>query len=288
MSEAFTVYLWNEEKVLLMQRSDEVADFPGAWDGIYGIGDPEDMNTVMSRVSECTGIAEESLVFVRSGMARGLEFGNRLNDVTPILFEVSESEISPSAIYKGYEWIDPGKIQTKEYSTPQLREMYGDVASYLYILKTSIGQEQNVASEIRARLSGTGSLKDIRDKIFGVLTPPHMKGYIFIEATALHNVQKLIGRIGVGVTPLKNCSKVLDGESPLEDVLPYLEPKAATSGIEEGCIVEISGGAFRGQAARVTRVTESKEEVTVELFEAAVPVALTVRADQVRVTQRVE
>ena len=32
----------------------------------------------------------------------------------------------------------------------------------------------------------------------------------------------------------------------------------------------------------------SKEEVTVELFEAAVPVALTVRADQVRVTQRVE
>ena len=87
---------------------------------------------------------------------------------------------------------------------------------------------------------------------------------------------------------MKNCRKVLDGESPLGDVLPYLEPKAATAGIEEGCIVEIHGGAFRGQAARVTRVTESKEEVTVELFEAAVPVALTVRADQVRVTQRVE
>ena len=52
--------------------------------------------------------------------------------------------------------------------------------------------------------------------------------------------------------------------------------------------MEIHGGAFRGQAARVTRVTESKEEVTVELFEAAVPVALTVRADQGRVTQRVE
>ena len=55
-----------------------------------------------------------------------------------------------------------------------------------------------------------------------------------------------------------NCRKVLDGESPLEDVLPYLEPKAATTGIEEGCIVEIHGGAFRGQSARVIRVTESK------------------------------
>jgi|TARA_B100001996_G_scaffold356193_1_gene319360 transcriptional antiterminator NusG len=288
MSEAYTVYIRSGEKVLLMQRSDEVADFPGAWDGIYGVGDPNDHDTVVSRVSECTGISPENMDIVRSGMARGLAYENRLNDVTPILFITEETEINPSALYKNSEWVDPGKIQDKDYATPQLKEMYGDVASYLYILKTSIGQEQNVASEIRARLSGTGSLKDIQDKIFGVLSPHYMKGFIFIEATALHHVQKLIGRVGVGVTPLKNCSKVLDGEAPLEDVLPYLEPKAATSGIEEGCIVEISGGAFRGQAARVTRVAESKEEVTVELFEAAVPVALTVRADQVRVTQRVE
>ena len=288
MSEAYTVYIRSGEKVLLMQRSDEVADFPGAWDGIYGVGDPSDFDAVVSRVSECTGISSENMTLVRSGMARGLAYGNRLNDVTPILFVTEETEISTGGLYKNSEWVDPGKIQEKDYSTPQLREMYGDVASYLYILKTSIGQEQNVAGEIRARLSGTGSLKDIQDKIFGVLSPHYMKGFIFIEATAMHHVQKLIGRVGVGVTPLKNCSKVLDGEAPLEDVLPYLEPKAATSGIEEGCIVEISGGAFRGQAARVTRVAETKEEVTVELFEAAVPVALTVRAAQVRVTQRVE
>tara|TARA_B100000700_G_C14864066_1_gene770038 strand:- start:261 stop:1076 length:816 start_codon:yes stop_codon:yes gene_type:complete len=271
-----------------MQRADEVADFPGAWDGIYGVGDPYDEDLVLSRVSECTGIPPEKMERVRSDMARGLAYGNRLNDVTPILYLTEETEVNPGTLYKSFEWVDPGAIQTKDYATPQLKEMYGDVASYLYILKTSIGQEQNVAGEIRARLSGTGSLKDIQDKIFGVLSPHYMKGFIFVEAAAMHHVQKLIGRVGVGVTPLKNCSKVLDGEAPLEDVLPYLEPKAATSGIEEGCIVEISGGAFRGQAARVTRVAESKEEVTVELFEAAVPVALTVRADQVRVTQRVE
>ncbi|MBE46096.1 MAG: transcription elongation factor Spt5 [Euryarchaeota archaeon] len=288
MSEAFTIYIRSGERVLLMQRADEVADFPGAWDGIYGVGDPGDYESLVARITECTGIISEKLQIVRTDMARGLAYGNRLNDVTPILFITEEVEVSPGAIYKSYEWVDPGAIQTKDYSTPQLKEMYGDVASYLYILKTSIGQEQNVAAEIRARLSGTGSLKDIQDKIFGVLSPHYMKGFIFVEASAMHHVQKLIGRVGVGVTPLKNCSKVLDGEAPLEDVLPYLEPKAATTGIEEGCIVEISGGAFRGQAARVTVVAESKEEVTVELFEAAVPVALTVRADQVRVTQRVE
>ena len=120
------------------------------------------------------------------------------------------------------------------------------------------------------------------------MVPGHVRGYIFLEASALHHVEKLIGMSGMTTTRLKNCRKVLPGVSPLENTLSYLEPKAATAGIEEGCIIEISGGAFKGQSARVIRVTESKEEVTVELFEAAVPVALTVRADQVRVTQRVE
>ena len=288
MSDAFTVYVRNAESVLLMQRADGVADLPGAWDGIYGIGDPEDLDAVVARITEVTGIEAESLQYVRSGGARGLAYENRLEEVTPMLFVSSVEEVDVRGLYNGYEWVDQRTIQEREYSTPQLREMYGDVSSYLYILKTSIGQEQNVAREIQARLSGTGTLKDIQDEIFGVLSPHFMRGYIFVEASALHHVEKLIGRVGVSTTPMKNCRKVLDGESPLGDVLPYLEPKAATAGIEEGSIVEIHGGAFRGQAARVTRVTESKEEVTVELFEAAVPVALTVRADQVRVTQRVE
>tara|TARA_B100000745_G_scaffold59311_1_gene35083 strand:- start:156 stop:1022 length:867 start_codon:yes stop_codon:yes gene_type:complete len=288
MSDAFTVYIRNGERVLLMQRADGIADFPGAWDGIYGIGEPEDLDAVVARITEVTGIEADNLQYVRSGGARGLAYENRLNEVTPLLFVSSIEEVDARGLYKGYEWIDPGTIQERDYTTPQLRDMYGDVASYLYILKTSIGQEQNVAREVRARLSGTGSLKEIQDEIFGVLSPHFMRGYIFVEASALHHVEKLIGRVGVSTTPMKNCRKVLGGESPLGDVLPYLEPKAATAGIEEGSIVEIHGGAFRGQAARVTRVTESKEEVTVELFEAAVPVALTVRADQVRVTQRVE
>ena len=299
MSDAFVAYIRHEEKVLLMQRADEVSDFPGAWDGVYGVGDSDDLDVVASRIEEATGIPHESLTFVRSGDARGLEFGNRLNDVTPLLFLCDTEEVTAKGLYKSYNWVDPGYINWVEpedssdsrstrYMVPQLGNMYGDVASFLYILKTSMGQEQNVAREIRARLSGTGSLQDIQDKIFGVLSPSYLKGFIFVEATAIHHVEKLIGRVGVSATPMKNCRKVLDGESPLRDILPYLEPKAATSGIEEGNIVEIRGGAFKGASARVIGVSESKEEVTVELFEAAVPVALNIRADQVRVTQRME
>ena len=299
MSDAFVAYIRHGEKVLLMQRADGVADFPGAWDGIYGAGDSDNIDAVAARITETTGIEAESLTFVRSGEARGLEFGNRLNDVTPLLFLSDSDSVEARGLYKGFSWGDPGYInwvepedssdsRSSRYMVPQLGNMYGDVASFLYILKTSMGQEQNVSREIRARLSGTGSLRDIQDKIFGVLSPSYLKGFVFIEATALHHVEKLIGRVGVSATPMKNCRKVLDGESPLRDILPYLEPKAATAGIEEGNIVEIRGGAFKGATARVIGVSESKEEVTVELFEAAVPVALNIRADQERVTQRVE
>ena len=55
-----------------------------------------------------------------------------------------------------------------------------------------------------------------------------------------HHVEKLIGRVGgkdrasrgvVSTTPLKNAKGVLGAEVPLQDVLPYLEPKSATAGI---------------------------------------------------------
>ena len=119
MSDAFTIYLRNEESVLLMQRADGVADFPGAWDGIYGIGDPEDLDAVVARITEVTGIEAENLQFVRSGDARGLAFGNRLNDVTPMLFVSSVNEVDARGLYKSFEWVDPGNIGTKEYATPQ-------------------------------------------------------------------------------------------------------------------------------------------------------------------------
>ena len=165
MSDAFVAYIRHGEKVLLMQRADGVADFPGAWDGIYGAGDSDNIDAVAARITETTGIEAESLTFVRSGEARGLEFGNRLNDVTPLLFLSDSDSVEARGLYKGFSWVDPGYInwvepedssdsRSSRYMVPQLGNMYGDVASFLYILKTSMGQEQNVSREIRARLSG--------------------------------------------------------------------------------------------------------------------------------------
>ena len=66
-----------------------------------------------------------------------------------------------------------------------------------------------------------------------------------------------------------------------------MEPKAVTSGIDVGCIVEIVTGAFKGEKARVLSISETKEEVSMELYETDIPMTLNMRGDHVRVIDRV-
>ena len=66
----------------------------------------------------------------------------------------------------------------------------------------------------------------------------------------------------------------------------YLAPKPLVSGIMEGDVVELVAGPFKGEKARVQNIDEAKEEITVELFEAMVPIPVTVRGDHVRVLEK--
>ena len=304
MTEAFIVFVRFEEKLLLLNRSKDDNDFPGLWDGVWGAGDtPEE---VLARVTEATGLAPETLEYIGIGPERGIDMGRNLVDVMPILVATSSEEVAPTGRYVSHEWIDPGKLleyncvfsnmDEMEGSEKLFREMYGSVGSFLYIVKTAIGSEQRVADEMYARLHGSGSLTSLQGEIFSVLHPNNMRGYLFVESSALHHVEKLIGRSGgrdpsarrgITQTPLKNAKTVLPGEAPLLDILPYLEPKAVTSGIEVGCIVEIVSGAFKGEKARVTSVSETKEEVSMELYEQPIPMTLNMRGDHVRVIDRI-
>jgi transcriptional antiterminator NusG len=304
MVSAFVAFVRFEEKLLLLRRNKQDPDFASLWDGIWGVGDtPEE---VLIRVSESTGIALESLHYQGAGIDRGIDMGRNLVDVMPILVVASTDEVTPMGRYVESEWIDPGTLQNyncifsnldMENNDTLFGDMYGSVGSFLYIVKTAIGSEQRVANEMYARLHGSGSLTSLQSEIMSILHPTGMRGYLFIESSALHHVEKLIGRSGgrdpaarrgLNQTPLKNAKTVLPGAAPLVDILPYLEPKAVTSGIEVGCIVEIVTGAFKGEKARVLSVAESKEEVSMELYEQPIPMTLNMRGDHVRVVERVE
>jgi transcriptional antiterminator NusG len=57
-------------------------------------------------------------------------------------------------------------------------------------------------------------------------------------------------------------------------------------GIREGDLVELVAGPFKGEKARVQQIDQGKEEITVELVEAMVPIPVTIRGDHVRVIEK--
>ncbi len=82
---------------------------------------------------------------------------------------------------------------------------------------------------------------------------------------------------------IPHADGVVQGEPPMAEVEHFLSPTPDVEGIAEGDIVELIAGPFKGEKARVQRIDETKDQVTVELYEATVPIPVTVRGDQIRV-----
>jgi len=62
-----------------------------------------------------------------------------------------------------------------------------------------------------------------------------------------------------------------------------LEAKPLMQSIKEGDKAEIISGPFKSEKCRILRVNTTKEEVTVELLEAAVKIPLTTKAENIRI-----
>ncbi len=115
--------------------------------------------------------------------------------------------------------------------------------------------------------------------IHAVLAPDELKGYVLVEAAAPEDVDQVIQNVPHARTLIK-------GQSSFEEISHFLTPKLTVTGITEGSIVELISGPFKGEKARVKRIDTTHEEITVELFEAMVPIPVTVRGDNVRILRR--
>jgi transcriptional antiterminator NusG len=142
-------------------------------------------------------------------------------------------------------------------------------------VKTQIGYERNVADEIEARA------KRSNIGVLSILSPVSLRGYIFVEVMNPERLSELVRGI-------RRARGMVKGELNIEDIQHYLAPKISVSGMVEGDIVELIGGPFKGEKARIKQIDETKETVTVELFEATVPIPVTVKGEDVRVIQKEE
>ena len=139
----------------------------------------------------------------------------------------------------------------------------------LYAVKVTMGQERNVASMLADKSKVEGI------PIASVLSPIELKGYIIVESPAPHSVDELI-------RGMRHTRSRVPGLVDPKEVDHYLESKPVVEGLEEGILVEVIAGPFKGMEAKIVRVDASKEEVTVEILEAAFTLPITVHADYVR------
>jgi transcriptional antiterminator NusG len=141
----------------------------------------------------------------------------------------------------------------------------------LLAIKTQIGHERDVADTLSVRAENLG--------VLCIISPAPLRGYIVVEAMNTDRLAEIVRGI-------KRARGIVEGEMPFNQIEHYLTPKALVAGIVEGDIVELIAGPFKGEKARVQHIDEPKEEITVELFEALVPIPVTVKGDSVRVLEK--
>ncbi len=144
----------------------------------------------------------------------------------------------------------------------------------IYALRTTSGREDIVIDLLITKIKSSGA--DIKT----LLHPAEIKGYIFVEGS-LGIIQKTIQGMmhvrGVIETPIK-----------LDEIQHFLEHKKVVIKTTEGDVVEIVGGPFKGEKGKITRIDKVKDEVTIELLDATIPIPVTIAAELVKVLKKTD
>jgi transcription termination/antitermination protein NusG len=146
--------------------------------------------------------------------------------------------------------------------------------SKIFILRTTANREEQVMDFVTSNAKKKGM------EIYSVIKPHGMRGYVFIEAQSHAEAEQAAFNVPYarGVLP-----KQVD-YSEIDHMLE--ESKKVEMNIKKNDIVEIISGPFKRENAKVTRIDQTKEEVVLELLEAAVPIPITVKMDTVKVIRR--
>lgn len=143
----------------------------------------------------------------------------------------------------------------------------------IYVLRTTANREDQVMDFIISNVQKRGL------NVYSIVRPHGMRGYIFVEAADKQQAEEAY----YGIPYAKG---ILPNEVNYKEIEHMLEQVKVQVNIQKSDIVEIISGPFKREKAKVTRIDEQKEEVIVELLEAAVPIPITVKLDAVKVIRR--
>lgn len=109
-----TSFLSNEEKYLILKRSNNVKSMKGLWGGISGIieGSEEPLQRAKIEIFEEAGIVENKIVLTKT--AKEMQVTSQYSEhgwiIHPFLFTTNESEIKLNWENSEYRWISSNEI----------------------------------------------------------------------------------------------------------------------------------------------------------------------------------
>lgn len=172
------------------------------------------------------------------------------------------------------ETIDQQEMKNEEQATerPIAEAPKPEKPVRIFSLRTTLGRENVVMDFVASRIKAQNI--DIKS----VLHPPELKGYMFIEGD-IENVQKAIQ----GIPHIRG---LLTEPVDIEKIKHFLQPKLVHIELNRGDVVEIIGSPFKGEKARVVKLDKTKNEITLELLEAGVPIPVTIGIEFVRLVEK--
>ncbi|NYZ74614.1 transcription elongation factor Spt5 [Candidatus Micrarchaeota archaeon] len=144
----------------------------------------------------------------------------------------------------------------------------------IHTIRVTSGQEK-ILSEILMKKARAEKLS-----VYSIIHVENVKGYLFVESDDENTLVKLIQKVKHVKGFLKQQVTVAEMEK-----LVKAEKQPALI-IEQGDTVEMTSGPFKGERAKVLKIDDAKDEITVELIEVAVPIPVTVKNKTVKLFQK--
>jgi transcriptional antiterminator NusG len=141
-------------------------------------------------------------------------------------------------------------------------------------IRTTVGRENAVIEALTSKVKNSN--KDIRC----IFYPAELKGYIFLEGD-----EEAINEI---IKTVPHVKGIIKKDVKISDIKKFLEIKKIEIKVNRGDVVEIIAGPFKNEKGKVTRVDEAKEELTIELLDAAIPIPITIPIESAKIIEAAE
>jgi len=164
-------------------------------------------------------------------------------------------------------------VEEEKPKEEEEKEDTDGLKTHIYALRTTANREDQVMDFL------TSNAEKKNFKVYSVIRAHGMRGYIFIEAENKGDAEQA----AFGIPYARG---ILPNEIQYSEIEHMLEQVKREVNIQQNDIVEIISGPFKRENAKIIRIDKGKEEVVVELLEAAVPIPITLKMDAVKVIRR--